>query len=61
MVVCLLCYEGSIVQILNNLCSVYVLFFVNNTVGRPEENKPGYRNAYLLGGCLSGSMMRKII
>ena len=45
MVVCLLCYEGSIVQILNKLYCVYVLFFVNNTVRKPEGNEPGYENA----------------
>lgn len=61
MAVCLLCSEGSIVQILNKLYSVYVLFFVNNTVRKPEGNEPGYENAYLLGGCLSGSMMRKTV
>ena len=47
--------------ILNKLCSVYVLFFVNNTVCKPKGNEPGYGNAYLLGGCLSGSMMRKTV
>ena len=53
--------EGSIVQPLNKMSTVSVLFFIHNAVVKPEENKPGYGNGYLLGGCLSGSMMRKIV
>lgn len=63
MVMCLLCCvdEGSIVQLLNKMSTVYVLFLIHNAVDKPEENKPGYGNAYMLGGGLSGSMMRKIV
>ena len=43
------------------MSTVSVLFFIHNAVVKPEENKPGYGNGYLLGGCLSGSMMRKIV